>query len=226
METTSRRRILGPVLATSLVTVLSAVSAYAQQPAPPEAQPQAHPHMHVDVTSTKSPTLLEERVFVDESEGEVLFLPTHSRTARWEQVCIAPCSVDLDRYAAYRIGGLGGVPGTHTFTLPQGGDATTLQVQAGDRMWHRLGEAMTGVGLAALVVGVSLLAAEHVFSDEDEARNAGFITGGAGILVLGGGIALSIATSTHVYSGGTKVAGEAPRHSSGTIALTPGGLVF
>lgn len=224
MPTTSRR-ILASVIVASLATVLHARSARAQQPAQPEAQPQLHPHLHVDVTSTKEPTLLEERAFVDESEGEVLFLPSHSRTSRWVQVCIAPCSVDLDRYAAYRIGDLRGVPGTRTFTLPQGvaGEgprdnngiaATTLQVQAGDRMWHRLGGAMTGVGLAALVVGVSLVAAEHVFSDETQARNAGFITGGAGILVLGAGIALSIATSTHVYSGGSK------------IALTPSGLVF
>jgi hypothetical protein len=214
MKNTSRLPVLASVIVTSLATVLGARTAGAQQPAPPEVQPQVHPHLHVDVTSTKEPTLLEERVFVDESEGEMLLLPTQTRTARWEQVCIAPCSVDLDRYAAYRIGDLRGVPGTHAFTLPQGADATTLQVQAGDRMWHRLGGAMTGVGLAALVVGVSLVAAEHLFSDEEEARNAGFITGGAGILVLGAGIALSIATSTHVYSGGSKV------------ALTPRGLVF
>lgn len=228
MQTTPRRRILASAILASLATLLHAASARAQTPAPPEAQPQLHPHMHVDVTSTKAPTLLEERVFVEESEGEAFLLPTHSRTGRWEQVCIAPCSVDLDRYAAYRIGSLGGVPGTHNFTLPQGTDATTLQVQAGDRLWHRFGGTLTGAGIAALVVGVSLVAAEHLFSDEDEARNAGFITGGAGILVLGVGIALSLATSTHVYSSGTKVAGEGPRHSheSGIVALTPSGLVF
>lgn len=219
MEITSRRRILGSVIAASLASLLCASSARAQQPAPPEAQPQLHPHVHVDVTSTKPQTLLEERVFVDESEGEVLFLPSHSRTSRWEQVCLAPCSVDLDRYAAYRIGNQGGVPGSHTFTLPQGADATTLQVQAGDRLWHRLGQGMVGVGLAALITGVSLVAAEHLFTDEEEARNAGFITGGAGILVLGAGIALSLATSTHVYSSGTKVAGHGPH-------LTLNGLVF
>ncbi len=221
MQTTSRRRILAPAcgyaIAASIATLLYAPSTSAQQPAPPEAQPQMHPHLHLDVTSTKTPTLLEERVFVDESEGEAFLLPTHSRTSRWEQVCIAPCSVDLDRYAAYRIADLRGVPGTHPFILPQGADATTLQVQAGDRLWHRFGKALTGVGLAALVVGVSLVAAEHLFSDEEEARNAGFITGGAGILVLGAGIAVSLATSTHVYSSGAKVAG---------VALTPGGLVF
>lgn len=221
MQTTSRSRILGSVIAVSLATVLPARSARAQTPAPPEAQPQLHPHLHVDVTSTKTPTLLEERVFVEESEGTALFMPTDSRTARWEQVCIAPCSVDLDRYAAYRIGDLRGVPGSRTFTLPQGTDTTTLQVQAGDRMWHRLGKAMTGVGLAALIVGVSLVAAEHLFSDEDQARNAGFITGGAGIVVLGVGIALSIATSTHVYSSGTRVAG-----GSHGMTVTPNGLVF
>lgn len=247
MPITSRRRILRSVIAVSVATMLCGTasrSAHAQQaappappaqqpapppqaaPTPPEAQPALHPHMRVDVTSTRPQTLLEERAFVDETEGTYFLVPARTRTSRWEQVCLAPCTVDLDRYAAYRIAPLGGVAGTHTFSLPQGADSTTLQVQAGDRRWHHVGGTLTGAGIAALVVGVSLVAAQHLFSDQDEARNAGFITGGAGIVVGVAGIVLSIATCTHVYSGGTKVAGEGPRHDSGTVALTPTGLVF
>ena len=217
MEIPSRSRILASVFLASALGVLSAADARAQQspaPVPPEANPQLHPHMRVQVTTNKPSTLLEERVFVEESDGDVLMLPAHNKTERWEQVCLAPCLVDLDRYAAYRVGDLRGVPRSHMFTLPQDAEALTLQVQAGDRFWHHFGQSLIGTGIAAIVVGASLIAAEHLFSSEEDARNAGFITGGIGIAFLAAGIPITLSTATHVYTNGQK------------IALTPNGFVF
>ena len=69
-------------------------------------------------------------------------------------------------------------------------------------------------GIAAVAVGVGLIAGEGLFTDEDKARTAGYITGGAGLVVLAVGIPVALMTATTVVG------------PAGKIALTPHGLAF
>jgi len=52
----------------------------------------------VDVDSDKPDTVVERRVSVKEDMGAFLVLPYRTVGATWEQVCVTPCQVDLDRY--------------------------------------------------------------------------------------------------------------------------------
>lgn len=239
-----RTRTIHTGVAAVLVATLATGPAFGQQPPPPPSAPpaqaappsaQASPpqpapppstvpaptpaqlqerRLHVNVDSTKDSTVVERRVSVEEGNGTYIFLPYHSATATWEQVCVTPCNVDLDRYSSYRVGALNHVAGSKTFTLPQSGNDLHLQVQAGDAFEHHVGQALTGAGLTALIVGVVLVAAAHAFTDESDVRVAGFITGGAGIVVMAVGIPVTILTATHVVTQGSR------------IALTPRGLTF
>ncbi|HEY1691200.1 MAG TPA: hypothetical protein VGG39_03520 [Polyangiaceae bacterium] len=182
-------------------------------PAPTPAQIEER-RVHVDVESTHDEAVLERRVSLEEGNGQYVFLPYHTTVATWEQVCVTPCRVDLDRYSSYRVAGMNHVAGSHTFTLPHSGDQLSLQVQAGDSMWHRAGGVLTGAGVAAVIVGVALVAGAHVTNDETTVRNAGFVTGGAGIVVAVVGIPLMILNQTHVLALGKR------------IAVTPRGVTF
>jgi hypothetical protein len=75
------------------------------------------------------------------------------------------------------------------------------------------------VGTAAAITGGALITTASKFDKETNVRTAGFITGGAGLLLLAVGIPLAIATQTHVDADGTKVARTRPR-------IGPSGIVF
>ncbi len=182
-------------------------------PAPSPAE-MRHRRVSVDVESTHPATVIERRVSVTETEGAYFFLPIQSRSSIWEEVCVTPCQVDLDRFSTYRVTARNGVSGSRSFSLPQESDALSLKVDAGTLLAHRVGAGLAATGFAAVIVGVALVAGEGIFSDEDKARTAGYITGAAGLVVLAVGIPLSLMTVT-------TVAGPA-----GKIALTPRGLAF
>jgi hypothetical protein len=191
------------------------------QPAPPASPVPApspdevrHRRVTVDIDSPRSATIVERRISVTESGGAYLFLPYRSTESVWEQVCVTPCSVDLDRFSTYRVGKLGGVIESRPFVLPQGTDRFQLRIEPGSAMGHRIGAATLGVGVTAFAVGAGLIAAQKTFRDETDARTAGFITGGAGLLLVAIGIPVTILTSTKVLGAG------------GRVALTPRGLVF
>jgi len=173
-----------------------------------------HRRVTVDIDSSAPSTVVERRVSVTESEGAYFFLPFRSWASIWEGVCVSPCQVDLDRFSTYRVAARNGVSGSRSFTLPQQSDAITLKIEAGNLMAHRAGGALAGAGLAAVVVGIALVAGEGIFTDEDKARTAGYITGGAGLVVLAVGLPLALLTSTTVIG------------PAGKIAMTPRGLTF
>jgi hypothetical protein len=173
-----------------------------------------HRRVAVDVESTQPSTVVERRVSVTESEGAYFFLPFQSRSSIWEEVCVSPCQVDLDRFSTYRVTARNGVSGSKPFTLPQQSEEISLKIDAGNLLAHRAGTTLTAAGLAAVAVGAGLIAGEGLFTDEDKARTAGYITGAAGLVVMAIGIPLALMTAT-------TVAGPA-----GKIALTPRGLAF
>ena len=173
-----------------------------------------HRRVAVDIESTRASAVIERRVSVTDSEGAYFFLPYKSTSSIWEDVCVTPCQVDLDRFSTYKISPRNGVSGSRTFTLPQQSDELTLKVDAGNLLMHRAGGALTGAGLAAVIVGVALVAGQGIFTDEEKARNAGFITGGAGLVVLAVGIPLALLTSTTVSG------------PAGKLALSSRGVAF
>ncbi|HEX3769517.1 MAG TPA: hypothetical protein VHV30_01575 [Polyangiaceae bacterium] len=181
-------------------------------PTPQEIQ---HRRLPVDIESTKPGAVVERRVTTEESDGVYFFVPFRSSTSTWEQVCVAPCQVDLDRFSTYRVSGRNGIsPSKGSFTLPQSGDSLNLQLDAGNLLMHRAGLAMSGAGLAAVIVGTALIAGQSIFTDEDKARNAGFITGGAGLVVMAIGIPLAVLTVTGVSANNQR------------FAWTPKGFAF
>ncbi|HZU84200.1 MAG TPA: hypothetical protein VE987_14825 [Polyangiaceae bacterium] len=218
----------------TLVTVAGACAArraHAQQspaaaqtvpePAPPPSPVPApspeevrHRRVGVDVDSTKPATVIERRISLSENSGNYVLLPYHSTEAVWEQVCVTPCQVDLDRFSSYRVSNLNGVVSSRTFTLPQGLDRLSVRIEPGNATAHRVGATTLGIGTAAFLAGAGLIAAQKLFHDEQAARTAGFITGGAGLVLLAIGIPVTILTHTKVLANGSR------------IALTPRGLVF
>ena len=232
-----RTRPIRAGIAVALASALVSLPASAQQALPPLLPPPAQPapppsasppspvpaptpmqlaerRVRVDVDSTRDAAVVERRISSEEGHGNYFFVPYNTTNATWEQVCVTPCHVDLDRYSSYRVATMNGIARSRTFTLPQSGDDLRLQVQAGDNTWHRLGGALTGAGVAATIVGVVLIAAAHAFTNESQVRVAGFITGGSGLAVMAVGIPLSLATSTRVFTLGKR------------IAVTPRGLTF
>jgi hypothetical protein len=152
---------------------------------------------------------VERRVSVREETGAFLVLPWRSTQSTWEQVCVAPClGADLDRYSTYRVAAANGISSSQSFTLPQVGDAVHLRLDAGSRPANRLAVFLGGTGAAALIVGGSLVLYAPSIKDHHEdvrARDAGFITGAAGIALLAIGIPLAILTRTYVYTGNDMV---------------------
>ncbi len=172
------------------------------------------------VDSTKPDAILERRVSTTETMGSVLVLPTRMTETKWEPVCVAPCRVELDRYSSYRIRSENGITGVSDFTLPQGHDPLHLSVDAGNLRAHHAGVTLTSLGTAAVIVGAALLFSSTSFIHEDDARLAGFVTGGAGIAALGIGIPLAILTRTKITSD------DGPNRSVGGLTLTQKGIVF
>jgi hypothetical protein len=167
-----------------------------------------------EIDSVKPGTVVERRMSLSESGGAYFFLPFRSTESTWEQVCVTPCSVDLDKYSTYRVGKVNGVLESRAFTLPQGLDRLSIKIEPGSALANHIAVSASAIGLTALIVGGALVGAQKLFGDEEAARTAGFITGGAGIILLGVGIPVAILTKTKVLGPG------------GQVAITPRGIVF
>jgi hypothetical protein len=169
--------------------------------------------------------VIERRVETEESSGRLLFvLPFRSNNEKWEQVCVAPCKVHLDRYSTYRVARANDMPSTHPFTLPPGADQLQLQVEPGKLLAHRISSRLIALGIAGAVVGGVLVTLASKFEEEKDVRVAGIITGGAGLVTLGIGIPLALLTQTHIKAGEKKLAGEPGKPPK--PRLTVQGLVF
>jgi hypothetical protein len=199
--------------ASSAVVVPQTAPAPSPVPAPTPAE-ERHRRLPVSIDATAPSAVVERRVSLTESDGVYFFAPFRSTSAIWEDVCVSPCQVDLDRFSTYRVSARNGISSSKSFTLPQSADTLELKVDAGNLLANRAGKAVSGAGLAAVIVGVALIAGKGIFSDETRAEDAGFITGAAGLVLLAVGIPLTLATQSSVSAGGTK------------IGFTPRGFVF
>ena len=163
------------------------------------------------VTSGSKNAILERQVATTESFGHVaIALPIHMHTESWQQVCVAPCKVDLSRASSYRVSASNGVPGTGSFTLTPNKSQLDLQVRPGNMARYATGGLLTGLGIGAFVTGAVLFTVAGKFEDESNIRIAGAITGGAGLVLMAVGIPLLVLNQTHVYADGTKLARKTP----------------
>lgn len=197
-------------------------------PGPPGAGPHA-PRVPTTVDSgTERHAILERRITTEEQIGRFAFvLPIHTQTEKWEQVCVAPCRVDLDRHSAYRVARGNNVPSTGSFTLPPESGNLHLQIEPGNLLMHRIGTRLIVAGTAAAIVGGALITTAAKFEDEKDIRLGGIITGAAGLVLLGIGIPLAIVSQTHVKTNDKPLASAAPRPSAKPgPKLTLGGVVF
>ena len=181
-----------------------AVPVVPQPTPPPSAVPAPTPEelrrrrVTVRIDSTRPNNVFERRVSVKESTGAFVVLPYRDTESTWEQVCVTPCEVDLDRFSTYRVRAQNHVSASRDFTLPQKRDALHLNIDSGSLLAHRAGQSMSVVGITALVVGVSLLATAENFRHPNDARIAGGATGGAGLALAAIGIPLAYMTTSKV----------------------------
>ena len=180
------------------------------------------------VDSGSKNAILERQVATHDTAGHVaIALPLYTHTEVWEQVCVAPCKVDLNRHSSYRVAMANGVPGTRTFTLTPNKEQIDLRVRPGNLPAYAVGGAATGIGTAALITGAVLLTVAGKFEDESDIRVAGAITGGVGLALLAVGIPLLILNQTHVYADGRKLALDpAAARKRPRVQLGATGLVF
>lgn len=236
-----------PLHLPALLAVLTlASSAVAQEAPPPPAPPPAAPAPPASPEAVVTPgnavapraadrearrvrttidaqgerAVVERRTATEEQEGRfIIALPYRGTNERWEQVCVAPCEVDLDRFSSYRIAQANHVTPTDAFTLPTG-ESLKLEVHPGNGILNRIANRLVALGVGASITGGILIpVASDIKTEsiEDDYRLAGIITASAGALLLAVGIPMSIATQTHVKEGERRVA--KPR-------LTPSGFTF
>jgi len=191
-------------------------------------------HMHdqrVPTTIDSGPekhAVLERKVSTEETYGRFAFVvPVVGQTAKWEQVCVAPCSVELDRHSSYRVARANNIPSTREFTLPPESQNLHLQVEPGNLLMHRIASRLIGAGTAAAIVGGALITTASEFKHEDDVRVAGIITGAAGIVLLAVGIPLAIVNQTHVKTNDKPLASTTPTKTAKPgPKLTFGGVIF
>jgi hypothetical protein len=213
----SAQSAVPPAPAPQPASAQAAVPQTAPAPSPiPAPTPQEIRERRVltDIDSTPPGTAIERRISLTEAGGAYFFLPFRSTESTWEQVCVTPCTVDLDKYSSYRVGKANGVLESRSFTLPQGLDRLTIKIEPGSSLANHIAVSASAIGLTALIVGGALIGAQKLFADEEGARTAGFITGGAGLILLGVGIPVAILTKTKILG------------PNGRVAITPRGVVF
>jgi hypothetical protein len=192
----------------------------------------------VRIDSSRPSTVIERRTSVKEEVGAFVVVPFRTHDSTWEQVCVTPCEVDLDRFSTYRVNAQNKISGSTSFTLPQRVDALHLNVDAGSLFAHRTGQAMSVIGVSAAIVGASLLVAASAFRHPSDARIAGAITGGSGLAFAAVGLPLAFATSSHVTTDNEReIAKVYKDHGyavpflpdiklSKTVTLTQRGIIF
>ncbi len=225
-------------------TLRESSAATVPQPTPPPSSvPAPTPEeirrrrVTVQIDSTRPDNVVERRTSVRDEVGAFIVVPFRSTDSTWEQVCVTPCLVDLDKFSTYRVRAQNGVSSSRAFTLPQGADALHLSVDSGSLLAHRIGQGMTVIGISAAIVGGSLLVAASDFKHPNDARIAGGITGGTGVALAAVGIPLSLGTDSHVQSGSREIARVYAERGykipflpdiklSRTLTLTQRGIVF
>ena len=153
----------------------------------------------VHVESTRPNTVIER--MVNRQMGFALtFPPVYTYNEQWETACVAPCEVQLDPNAIYRVSG-GRVAASHRFLLPPG-DPLWVHVKAGSQSEHIAGIAMEILGLASMAAGAGVALG---LTDVPVAHSTGWTVLGAGALQVIIGAILLVHARTRVWANGRRL---------------------
>jgi len=151
----------------------------------------------------------------------------------WGSICRAPCGVAVNPNEVFSIRGPGIVP-SDGFSLPQTG-VVGLSVRAGHSGVRSGGVIMTTFGSIHTVVGIVFTAIGAGLSTDPgrSGTSSGMLIAGVtnlavGTALMAGGIAMIVASRTHVTTsdGYTLALGKDPASRRPKLALSAAGLHF
>jgi hypothetical protein len=171
--------------------------------------------------------------------GVVVDLVTNSKEVRIVRldggrqtiVCAPPCGESLPREGVYQIAGDGVVP-TAKFTLPKDESNLQIQVRAGSEGVSTTGIVLTAGGLTTLVAGYAYVLDKVLTMPLDMPGNprplqVAVAVGGAGALIAGVGVLLTLTARTNVTTSRGVTFSQAPERRRRTaLRLTVRGLEF
>lgn len=157
--------------------------------------------VEVTVNADAPHVVLEKRESVTQGwQLTVVGFPTYVVAVEWRQVCVAPCTVELDPSASYRANG-DGVATSSSFELPPGKNEVKLKVHARSSFWYGTGIALTATGGPLALLGAAGLFVAPSLTDssaEKTLRGFGGSLLGAGVLMMIVGLPLWLGGSSTV----------------------------
>lgn len=151
----------------------------------------------VVIESTRPGAVVERRANHIKGWTLTLPFPAYTTTEQWEPVCVAPCSLHLDRNAIYKIDGVGVAP-SPAFVLPRGPDPLALRVKAASRLGHDAGVATTVIGALTVIIAGTVAASA---STTRRAEDTLLFAGAPGLALTAIGAVLWGANGTSVRTG-------------------------
>lgn len=120
---------------------------------------------------------------------------------KWQDICVAPCNVQVHPAGSYRIGG-GSIRASETFTMPRQSGPVLIEAEIGSKVKRGVGVGLTiGGAVSALAGGIYLVAASSTsdgFTNNKQAlQGIGIIYLVVGAVLMGIGLPLST-SSTYV----------------------------
>lgn len=218
--------------AAAALAVTYVSSAFAQESAVPVA-PVApvvpvNPPKEVSVTlhADDSRATIERRVGTTSYAGLPLADASFGSIAQWEQACVAPCDLKLDKRYSYRVAGDGLVP-SDSFSLPHDRDRLKLDAKMGSSYARLGGIGLTAVGTGGVLLGAAAVILVPIFQSQDVGSptfRTGLLASGVTVLSLG---AIAVGAGIYLWaSNGTTIHPERDAVAKTKVHFTATGLSF
>jgi hypothetical protein len=215
--------------AIALTYVSSAHAQEAAAPTPPIATPasaSAPKDVSVTLSADDSRATIERRVGTTSYAGLPLADASFGSIAQWEQACVAPCELQLDKRYSYRVAGDGLVP-SDSFTLPRDRDHLKLDAKMGSSYGRLGGIGLTVMGAGGVLLGGAAVVLTPIFASQDVGSGTfrtGLLAGGVSVLSLG---ALAVGAGIFLWAtNGTTIRPENDGVAKSKVHFTATGLAF
>jgi hypothetical protein len=215
--------------AIALTYVSSAHAQEAAAPTPPIATPaiaSAPKDVSVTLSADDSRATIERRVGTTSYAGLPLADASFGSIAQWEQACVAPCELQLDKRYSYRVAGDGLVP-SDSFTLPRDRDHLKLDAKMGSSYGRLGGIGLTVLGAGGVILGGAAVVLTPIFASQDVGSGTfrtGLLAGGVSVLSLG---ALAVGAGIFLWAtNGTTIRPENDGVAKSKVHFTATGLAF
>lgn len=169
------------------LTFVSSARAEESPAPPPPAVVSAPKQVSVTLNADDSRATIERRVGTTSYAGLPLADASFGSIAQWEQACVAPCQLQLDKRYSYRVAGDGLTP-SDSFTLPQDRDRLKLDAKMGSSYGRLGGIGLTILGTGGVVLGAAAVVLTPIFASQDVGSSVfrtGMLAGGVSVLSLG-----------------------------------------